>query len=364
MAVNDEQLIRWLKHPDHRIRSASLDLLSSSYCSSPQILENVLDVWKSVGIEEGFRDFPLISHLSIPATNIGPMIDYAQSMAAGRKLTDRVCRCAGKLLEAISVERASSFASHLIAIRELKKQSKIFFRVPIASMELRASALERSTASLNLDFEDGSPEDIAIALESLWERGEAQQWIQQGLEAWRDSSVASATASPLAVAVLELISRHSVRGYEDILVELVDRDEASIADLATIALVRGRNPTTQTVVAERFPKMGKSGQLRSLDLVRRMRLPQSSELIRFLLPHGVDLTVQNGARTAEVMLFDFHALEDWLEAFLLIDDSAIERLSYAIPIAVPLAQEVVPTEWGRIKHILQMRLSRSFELDE
>ena len=363
MAVSDEQLIRWLLHSDQRIRSASLDLLSSSYCSSPEILKNVQEVWTREGVEAAFRDFPLISHLSIPAEKVGEILARAAQMIAGRKLTDRVCRCAGKLLEALSVERASTFAPHLEAIRSLKQESKIFFRVPIESMELRAAALERQASSLHLDFEDGQPADIVIALESLWERGEADRWIERGMQAWINSSVGSASASPLAVAVLELVSRHSIRGVEESLMELVDRDEASVADLATIGLVRGRNPQTQQLIAERFAKMSRSGQLRSLDLIRRMRLPQSSELVRFLLPYGVDITVQNGARSAEVMLFDFKLLEDWLEAFLLLDEASVQRWEYAIPIVLPLAREVSASDWPRIKSLLLMRLGRGFEIE-
>jgi hypothetical protein len=363
MAVSDEQLIRWLLHSDQRIRSASLDLLSSSYCSSPEILNNVRAVWNRDGVETGFRDFPLISHLSIAPEKVGELLVHARQLVAGRKLTDRACRCAGKLLEAISVERASTFAPHLEAIRGLKQESKIFFRVPIESMELRAAALEREASSLHLDFEDGRPADIAIALESLWERGEADRWIERGMQAWSDSSIGSESVSPLAVAVLELVSRHSIRGVEESLITLVDRYEASVADLATIGLVRGRNPQTQRLIAERFPKMSRSGQLRSLDLIRRMRLPQSSELVRFLLPHGVDITVQNGARSAEVMLFDFKSLEDWLEAFLLLDATSVQRLEYAIPIVSPLAQEVAASEWPRIKRLMLTRLGRGFEIE-
>ena len=61
MAVSDEQLIRWLLHSDQRIRSASLDLLSSSYCSSPEILKNVQEGWNRDGVESAFLDFPLNS---------------------------------------------------------------------------------------------------------------------------------------------------------------------------------------------------------------------------------------------------------------------------------------------------------------
>jgi len=356
MAVSDRQLIQWLGHTDPRVRSASLDLLSNSYASDPSILASIIAAWDHFGCESAFYDFPLISHLAISSDQMPVVLARAQEMSHGRKITDRVCRCAGKLGEAISVERASGFAPHLKEIKTLKETSKIFFRVPIPNMEQRAAALAREPSSLELDFEDGAPEDIAIALESLWERGLANRWIREGIESWEEPQ-----PSALGLSALELVSRHAIRGYEEQLLTLVDREEASVADLATISLVRGRNPLTQSLIAVRFQGMGKTGQLRSLDIIRRMRLEQSSKLIRFLLPQGSDGVVQNSARIAEVLLFDFQFLEEWLEAFLLIEEASVQRVVYSIPIAHPLALEETPGDWSRIKHLLLMRLGRGFE---
>jgi len=357
MAVSDKQLIQWLGHTDLRVRSASLDLLSNSYASDPSILSAIIAAWDHFGCESAFDDFPLISHLAISPDQMPLVLARAQEMSHGRKITDRVCRCAGKLGEAISVERASGFAPYLKDIQTLKETSKVFFRVPILNMEQRAAALSREPSSLELDFEDGSPGDIAIALESLWERGLANRWIREGIESWEEPQ-----PSALGLSALELVSRHAIRGYEELLLTLVDRQEATVADLATISLVRGRNPLTQSLIAERFQGMGKPGQLRSLDIVRRMRLEQSSKLIRFLLPQGSDGVVQNSARIAEVLLFDFEFLEEWLEAFLLIEETSVQRVVYSIPIAHPLALEEKPGDWSRIKHLLLMRLGRGFEL--
>jgi len=296
--------------------------------------------------------------LAISSEQMPLVLARAKELSEGRKITDRVCRCAGKLAEAISVERASSFAPFLDQIRALKVSSKIFFRVPVEVMEHRAEGLVREPSSLELDFEDGDFSDYAIALESLWERGLANRWIREGIESWEDPA-----AGKLAITALELVSRHPIRGYEEQLLGLVDRDQASVADLATIALVRGRNPLTQSLIADRFSGMGRTGQLRSLDIIRRMRLEQSSKLIRFLLPQGCDAAVQNAARVAEVLLFDFESLEEWLEAFLLMEDASVQRIVYAVPISHPLALEEVPGDWHRIKQLLKTRLGRSFDLE-
>jgi hypothetical protein len=64
-----------------------------------------------------------------------------------------------------------------------------------------------------------------------------------------------------------------------------------------------------------------------------------------------------------VLLFDFKYLEDWLEAFILLDETSVQRLEYAIPIALPLAQEVSAADWPRIRSLLLMRLGRGFEIE-
>jgi hypothetical protein len=355
MAVTDVQLIAWMKHQDPRVRGASLDLVTSSYASDPSILQAVFEAWDLYGPEYAFHDFPLISHLPIPADRVEESLRRASEMSSGRKITDRACRCAGKLVEAISVADATVFAEHLAAIAELKQSSKIFFRIPLVSMSERALALQRQSASLKMDFQDGQPNDISIALECLNGRGEADFFLARAFEQW----AANTERTPLAMAVLELASRHPIVGYEAELLELMNAEEASVADLATIALVRARSPVTQTRIADRFPHWGRSGQLRAIDVVRRMRLPQSSNLLRFLLPYGREVLVQDAARMAEVLVFDFAALEDWLEALLLVDEASLRRLMFAMPLAQVLAESTVPEEWPRIQHLMEMRLGPS-----
>lgn len=352
MEVTDAQLIAWMKHENPRVRGASLDLVTSSYALDPSILNTVFEAWDLYGPEHAFHDFPLISHLPIPADKVEESLSRAAKMSYGRKITDRTCRCAGKLVEAISVADATVFAEHLPAIAELKESSKVFFRIPLASMSERAQALQRQSASLNLDFQDGQPNDISIALECLHGRGEAGVWISRGFEEWRETT----ERTPLAIAVLELASRHPIVGHEADLLELMNAEEASVADLATIALVRARSPETQKRIADRFPEWSRAGQLRAIDLVRRMRLPQSSNLLRFLLPYGCEAHVQDAARIAEILVFDFAAIEDWLEALLLVDEASLRRLTFAMPLAQVLAETTVPEEWPRIQHLMETRL--------
>lgn len=358
MAVTDEQLMGWLAHPDRIVRSASLELLTSSYVSHPGILPTIFAAWDRWGAEEAYPDFPLVSHLSIPSEMVQECLVRAESMSQGRKLTDRVCRCAGKLIEALSVCDATVLERHVVSIERLKQSSKVFFRVPIVAIKERVAALHRSSSSLGMDFEDGQPSDLAIALEVLLQRGEAQPWLQRGFEDWSEQSA----PSPLARALLDLASRHTLTGFESELLELSQSDLVSIADQASIALIRCRSARTLTLIADQFASMGRAGQLRSIDIIRRTRLDRSSNLLHYLLPLGREFIVQDAIRIAEILLFDFDAIEEWLEAFLLADDDSLKRTHYALPIAYPLALERVPGEWPRIRHLIHSRIGSQIEL--
>jgi len=356
MTISDGQLIAWLSHDHPQVRSASLDLLSNGYVYDDGVLKAIFGAWDRFGPEVAFPDFPLVSHIPIPDALVDELLERATAMSAGRKITDRTCRCAGKLLEALSVSATRRFASHLNTISDLKNVSKIFFRVPLGLMRERASALARESSSLQMDFDDGTPENIAVALECLFDRGQASKWIDRGFSELEED----ASPSPLAMATLEFAARHPLPGYDKQLLALVDRKNATIADQATIALVRARQPQTHVLIAETYPKLTRSGQLRCLDIIRRTRLPKSSNLLRFLLPHGLDFQVQDATRIAEVSLFDFSALEDWLEAFLLADEKSLMRVAPLIALAKPLAEEVVATEWPRVEHLLRTRLGYSW----
>lgn len=356
MAISDEQLIAWLSHEHPNVRSASLELLSNGYVCDDRVLRSIFGTWDRYGPDTAFPDFPLISHIPIPDAMVAELLGRAAVMTAGRKITDRTCRCAGKLLEALSVSETHLFANHLAEITDLKNASKIFFRVPLALMRERASALARESSSLQMDFDDGTPENIAVALECLYYRGHASKWIDRGFQELEVDT----PLSPLATATLEFAARHPVLGYDKQLLGLVERNNATIADQATIALVRARQPQTHALIAERYPKLSRTGQLRCLDIIRRTRLPKSSNLLRFLLPHGLDFQVQDATRIAEVALFDFFALEDWLEAFLLADEKSLNRIAPLVALAKPLAEQVAPTEWPRIEHLIRTRLGSSW----
>jgi hypothetical protein len=148
------------------------------------------------------------------------------------------------------------------------------------------------------------------------------------------------------------------------LLQLLESNNANVADLASIALVRCRSQRTQTLIADRFAAMGRSGQLRCVDIIRRTRLPQAAKLLHYLLPQGRDFLVQDSIRIAEVLLFDFDTLEEWLEAMLLADDRSLQRVAYALPLAHPLSRLFAPDQWSRVRYLIQTRMGDEFELPQ
>ncbi len=191
----------------------------------------------------------------------------------------------------------------------------------------------------------------ATALECLFLRGEADAAIERYLTNLQSEE----SRSPRDSAVLNLGQRYGLVGREAQLVPLLNNKNGSIADAATIGLCRLRSEETQRLIAERFSQMGRLGQLRAVEIVRRSRLPKSSELLRYLLPLGVDFAVQDATRIAEVLLFDFACLEDWLEAFLLADAPSLKRVAFALSLVEPLGLESVPEELPRIRELIQSR---------
>ncbi len=145
MTVSDSQLVELLLNKSVEVRSAALELLTSSYSNDTSILPAIFSAWDEFGADQAFPEFPLIGHLPIGEATIVEALSRAQSMSSGRKLTDRACRCAGKMLEAISIASPSLFTTHMEAIEALKESSKIFFRVSLQSMRLSPTAPPLST---------------------------------------------------------------------------------------------------------------------------------------------------------------------------------------------------------------------------
>jgi hypothetical protein len=351
MAISDDLLIRWLSHGDAKVRNVALEILTGSFSQDASIVPTIFKNWDRFGVDAAYPEFQLVSYLPIQEPQVAECLHRAAAMIEGRKLTDRVCRCAGKLLESVSVHPPEYFKSHLPFIRILHASSKIFFRVALDWLQVRSDALHRPTHSLLADLNDGNDNDVAIALECLYYRHEADSLIRRGLH----EAATESQRSSLANATMALATRLPLESFESQLLGLIEHRDLTVSDAATIGLARCRDPKTPSLIAEAFPKLSRLAQLRAIEVVRRGRFPKSSELLRYLLPHGVDFSVQDAIRIAEVMVFDFEALEDWLEAYLLADEQSLSRISSSLALVEPLGQEIVPDELNRILKLVESR---------
>jgi len=362
MALSDATLIGLLTHESAGVRSASLELLSGSFSTDARWLPQIFAAWDRYGAQDAFQEFPLLTHFAIPSELVSECIQRAQNMSAGRPLTDRVCRCAGKLIEAISVASPVTFSNHVAAIHELKLQSKIFFRVNDQKMHARCGWIDREFSDFaeTLASNPGSILNLYEVLESQFLQGRADDVLKSAFQSLRADLLGGErtherTLDQVAHVCLELATRYRMVGYEAWFVDLLDHTESAIADAASVGLARCRTDTSLSLIADRFADYSKPGQLRSIDVLRRGRMPKTSELLRFLRAHGHGTQVQNALRTAEVLQFDFSCLEDWLEALVVVDDASFERLKGALGIVEPLAEALSKEDKARTMHLLRSR---------
>ena len=368
MPLSDSTLIGLLTHESVGVRAASLELLSGSFSTDVRWLPQIFAAWDRYGPQEAFPEFPLLTHFAIPIELVSECIERAQRMSAGRALTDRVCRCAGKLIEAISVAPPVTFVDHVAAIHDLKLQSKIFFRVNDQKMHARCGWIDREFSDLaeTLAHNPGSILNLYEVLESQFLQGRADDVLKSAFQSLRSDLhdghdlhghhySHERTLEQVSHVCLELATRYRMVGYEAWFVDLLEHSESSIADAASVGLARCRTDTSLTLIADRFADYSKPGQLRSIDVLRRGRIPKTSELLRFLRAHGHGTQVQNALRAAEVLQFDFSTLEDWLEALVVVDEPSFERLKGALGIVEPLTDSLSVADKTRTMQLLRSR---------
>jgi hypothetical protein len=359
MSVTDSQCVQWLEHEQVSIRTAALELLSGSFSTNARWCDAIFHAWDRFGPTEAFPEFPLLTHLEIPVDRTSEAIDRAAKMVEGKPIIDRGCRSAGKLIEAISVSSPNHFIDHLDRIAELKRTSKIFFRVDVQRMKHRAELMDRDPAyePLTVWFQKESPPDLPYGiyphLEAGYLRGQADEALRLGFE-----QLSSESRKPFVLeACLELASRYRLLGYEAWFADGLNDENTAIADASAIALSRCRNDQVLSLIADRFAGYSKSGQLRSIDVLRRSRLPKTPELLRFLKPHAQGTSVRNALCVAEILQFDFGGLEDWLEALMVIDDPSLARIRPLLCLAGPLSLDLPESDRARALHLVRTRVS-------
>jgi hypothetical protein len=356
MSLSDWSLIGLLQQDSVSVRSAALELLSSSFSTDARWLPQVFASWDRYGVEAAFPEFPMLTHVAITSEHVGECIARASTMVAGRAITDKVCRCAGKLLEAISISAPATFVANMPEIRELKKQSKIFFRVNDVKMQARCDWIHRDFPDLaeTLATNLGSIGNLYEVLESQYLQGKADGILKEGLQLLVEGT-SDRSAEQVATMCLELCTRYRMLGYEETLADLVDHGNPMIADAAAIGLARCRTDTTLPLIADRFADYSKQGQLRSIDVLRRGRLSKTSQLLRFLKEGAQGSQVKNALVLAETLQFDLSSLEDFLEALVTVDDTSLARFQNQLAIIPHITSTLDESDRARTLHFLKTR---------
>ncbi len=367
MEITDSQLIKYLTHAEVRVRSASLESLAASFCSDPLMLRAIFDAWDQFEPATAFPELPILTHLPVHESLADESLLRASAMVRGRKIVDPVCRSAGKLIEAYSVACPENYARFLPRFESLKRESKIFFRVDIEGMQLRASMAERTDDALRTILGEISSErgeqssmtpssgaNVRCALDELHARGQADNFWSVVITELEEKNN---DFTPGAEVGLEVLSRRSVGGYEDRLVRLLDHGDAKVADAVAISLARSRSQNVLDAISREYLGLETAGKLRAAVVLQRLRLPGVASRIRLLKESARDdRPVSEALLIAEILQFDFEAVEDWLEALLVIDDRSLHRIEQRLHIALPLATQLPVEDQPRFMKLFRSRL--------
>ncbi len=136
------ELIQLLNADDVELRTIALHWLSEGYASDPEIVATLFAAWDQRGVGESFPEFPMLSHLPIPAERVEECCQRATTMVRGRALTEIETRCAGKLIEHLTKLTASALRPHLQLLESTVAQSKVYFRVDLPAVRHRVELLD------------------------------------------------------------------------------------------------------------------------------------------------------------------------------------------------------------------------------
>ena len=343
--MNDQQLIDLLTHDSVRYRSAALELLASSYCNAPAMLGAILEGWDRFGIGEAYPEFAQVAHLPVHHQYMHSILERSFQMVEGRKLVDPICRCAGKIVEAMVLLPAEQLGEFLPDIERLKSTSKIFFRIELNDLRRRIALTELSDDELREQLEpvwngNGNGDvqiqaDAIHALEILHGRGVADEEIRRCLspsEKWEQDS-----GQRLSIA-LQVASRHAFLGFEDMLAGHIQHVQATVAATACIALARCRSRDAVFAIVERFAQENPTTQLRMADVLGRLRVPGASLRIQEMREACKDPKICDALNLAQILHFDFGQIDNWMESLFVVSDPVLKRYRHLIELALPLAE--------------------------
>ncbi len=216
------------------------------------------------------------------------------------------------------------------------------------------SLLASIDASYSMETLEIDPELLRFTIDELNQRQAAEHIWEETFKAIEDDQLES---SAVTDACLQILSRRKVVGIEERLVRLLDHADTKVADSVVIGLARTRSLATLEAITESFNSLSPTGQLRAALVLQRMRFDGVSAKIR-LLKESVthNHAVTEALKIAEILQFDFAAVEDWLEAVLTIDDNSLNRIEQRLHLSIPLANDLEENDRRRFLRLLRSRL--------
>lgn len=311
-------LIRLLANDEVSVRTLALNFLSEGYAQEPAVLTSVFAGWDRWGVEVAFPEFPILSHVPIPAAVVLECCQRSAAIVPNRKVTDRQTRCAGKLMEQVVRLPAADLQPHQARIAETVGLSKIFFRIDLTDLENRLAMLELTSdqlaerldsaiATLAEQPDSGTAYHQALAaLESL--RFEHPAYIDMAAAIVRTPPDSGVQATSFRVSLQSLIQFPQAGAEEALAKQLVDTREAVHCN-AVEALVRIGSPLAAAHLVAKFDQADAGAQrwiARGLQRVRADGL--AAELAR-LRTASQNPALWGMLLVAEVRQFDLTSLE-------------------------------------------------------
>lgn len=314
----NDDLIRLLANDEATVRTLALSFISEGYAQEPDVLTAVFAGWDRWKVDLAFPEFPLLSHVPIPAAAVRECCERAAAIVPNRKITDRQTRCAGKLMEQVVRLPAAELQPHQLQIEETIGLSKIFFRVDleilrnrIALLELTsdqlAAQLESAIATLAQQPDSGAAFHQALAaLETL--RFHHPAYIDMTAAIARTPPDSGVQATSFQISMQSLIQFAQPDAEEALAKLLVDSREAIHCN-AVDALVRIGSPLAAAHLIARFDQVDPGAQRWVARGLQRVRAPGLAVEIARLRSATQDPTLWGMLLVAEVRQFDLSSLE-------------------------------------------------------
>lgn len=313
----NEDLIRLLADEESNFRMLALHFLSEGYAQESNLLPGVLTGWDRWGVDLAYPEFPMLSHVPIPASAVAVCCERAAVIAPGRKLTDTQTRCAGKLLEQVVCLPAAELEPHHALIATTANLSKIFFRVDPTLVQQRIALLQVDS--------DALAQRLDSAIETLSLQNDNVAAFHQGLAAlealrfqhpnYIDMQAAIAQTPPDdgLQAISFQLSMHSLIQFEQMGSEaalakhVVDHRE-SIHINAMEGLVRLGSPLAAAHLVSQFEQADANAQRWIARGLQRLRAHGLADEIARLRAATQDPTLWLMLVVAEVRQFDLASL--------------------------------------------------------